>query len=122
DLAEHKFDLKHLLRTILQSRTYQLDGHAGPGNEADATNTYFTRYQVKRLGAEQLADAVDFATGTRQKYTGLPPGTRAIQLPDPPRPDEIAQTEAWFKDAPTKEVAQDLLWTLLNSREFLFNH
>src|SRR5438105_8577146 len=33
--------------------------------------------------AEQLADALDFATGTRQKYAGLPQGTRAIQLPDP---------------------------------------
>ena len=37
---------------------------------------------VRRLTAEQLADAVDFATGTREKYQGLPLGTRAIQLPD----------------------------------------
>jgi len=41
-----------------------------------------TRYTVKRLTAEQLADALDFATGTREKYQGLPLGTRAIQLPD----------------------------------------
>jgi hypothetical protein len=45
-----------------------------------------------------------------------------VTLARPPRPDELAQTETWFKDAPAKEVAQDLLWTLLNSREFLFNH
>jgi hypothetical protein len=45
-----------------------------------------------------------------------------VTLARPPRPDELAQIEAWFKDAPAKEVAQDLLWTLLNSREFLFNH
>ena len=37
---------------------------------------------MKRLTAEQLADAIDFATGTREKYAGLPLGTRAIQLPD----------------------------------------
>jgi len=37
---------------------------------------------VRRLTAEQLADAVDFVTGTREKYQGLPLGTRAIQLPD----------------------------------------
>jgi hypothetical protein len=37
---------------------------------------------VKRLTAEQLADALDVATGTREKYRGLPLGTRAIQLPD----------------------------------------
>ena len=29
-----------------------------------------------------MADALDFATGTREKYLGLPLGTRAIQLPD----------------------------------------
>src|SRR5205823_9595586 len=45
-------------------------------------NTYHTRYRVKRLTAEQMADAIDFATGTREKYVGLPEGTRAIQLPD----------------------------------------
>src|SRR5262249_10462074 len=83
DLAEHGFDLKHLLRTILRSRAYQLDSTAAPGNEADATNTYFSRAATKRLTPEQLDDAVDFATGTREKYRGLPPGTRAIQLPDP---------------------------------------
>src|SRR5205807_10130860 len=31
---------------------------------------------------EQLADALDSATGTREKYPGVPLGTRAIQLPD----------------------------------------
>src|SRR5207237_6715556 len=49
---------------------------------ADASNTYHARYTRKRLTAEQLADAIDFATGTREKYQGLPLGTRAIQLPD----------------------------------------
>ena len=48
----------------------------------DTANTHFTRRTVRRLSAEQLADAVDFATGTREKYQGLPLGTRAIQLPD----------------------------------------
>ncbi|MBY0513246.1 MAG: DUF1553 domain-containing protein [Gemmataceae bacterium] len=37
---------------------------------------------MKRLTAEQLADALDDVTGTREKYAGLPLGTRAIQLPD----------------------------------------
>jgi hypothetical protein len=83
DLIEHKYDLKHLLRTIASSRAYQLSSAVTPGNRADAANVHFTRYAVKRLTAEQLADALDAATGTREKYVGLPPGTRAIQLPDP---------------------------------------
>src|SRR5262249_30743010 len=83
DFAAHRFDLKHLLRTIMNSRAYQLSSEVTPGNAADAGNVQFTRHTVKRLTAEQLADALDFATGTREKYPGLPQGTRAIQLPDP---------------------------------------
>jgi hypothetical protein len=41
----------------------------------------------------------------------------------PPRPKEMEKALAWLKTAPSpKEGAQDLLWVLLNSREFLFNH
>src|SRR5262249_19711136 len=82
DFVAHQFDLKHLLRTIMNSRAYQLSSAVTPGNAADAANVFFTRYTVKRLTAEQLADALDFATGTQEKYARLPPRTRAIQLPD----------------------------------------
>jgi hypothetical protein len=82
ELVAAKFDLKHLLKTIFSSRAYQLSSVVSNGNAVDAANIHFTRRTVRRLTAEQLADAVDFATGTREKYTGLPLGTRAIQLPD----------------------------------------
>ncbi len=83
DFVEHHFDFRHLLRTIMNSRAYQLSSHMDSGNSADALNVYFARYTVKRLTAEQLADALDLATGTREKYQGLPRGTKAVQLPDP---------------------------------------
>jgi hypothetical protein len=82
DLAKNKFDTRHLLRTIFQSRAYQLSSRSTPANKADVSNVHHTRATPKRLTAEQLADALDFATGTREKYVGLPLGTRAIQLPD----------------------------------------
>ena len=82
DFVRHDYNLKHLVRTILTSRAYQLSSIVMPGNAADAENHFHARYQVKRLSAEQLADALDDATGTREKYPGLPLGTRAIQLPD----------------------------------------
>jgi hypothetical protein len=155
---------------------------------------------VKRLTAEQMADALDVATGTQEKYPGLPLGTRAIQLPDtavrsyfldtfgrpprqltcecertvkpniaqalhlvngdfvnakiakadgrvakllqakkplpdvveelylvtlsrPPKPLESQKALEWIGKAPNPRAgAEDLLWVLLNSREFLFNH
>ncbi len=92
DFVRARFDTKHLLRTIFNSRAYQLSAAVTDGNKADAANVHFTRRVVRRLGAEQLADALDFATGTREKYTGLPLGTRAIQLPDSEVPSYLMDT------------------------------
>src|SRR5438067_12625193 len=82
DFVKHKYDLRHLVRTIANSRGYQLVSKSTPANKADGLNVHFTRYTVRRLTAEQMADGLDFATGTIEKYIGLPLGTRAIQLPD----------------------------------------
>ena len=40
-----------------------------------------------------------------------------------PNQDEIDRAQRWIAKAPTpREGLQDLLWVLLNSREFMFNH
>jgi hypothetical protein len=83
-LAKHfvanRFDLKQLLRVIMTSRLYQLDSQPSPANASD--RKFFSHFTVKRLAAEALLDAVDEATGTRTKFTSLPLGTRAVELPD----------------------------------------
>src|SRR5438876_6749387 len=38
DFVNAKFDLKHLLRTIMRSRAYQLSSTTNPGNQADTAN------------------------------------------------------------------------------------
>jgi Protein of unknown function (DUF1549)/Protein of unknown function (DUF1553) len=80
DFVEHGFDLKNLVRTIATSTTYQLTAEPNEWNQDDKQN--FSRYYPKRLNAEVLLDAIDQVTGTQTSFTGIPAGTRAVQLPD----------------------------------------
>ena len=200
DLQKSGFDQKHLLRRITNSRVYQLDSRPAPGSPSD--NTFYTFYSPKRLLAEQLLDAITYATHTPDKFPNLPADLRPIQLPDPEVPSEFldlfgrprrlvpcecsrlndsnmnqvlslmngeymqekiaspsGRVASLFQLVPLKQavanlyyatvsrppsneefsqtmeilgqrrnaeekrqVLEDLLWVLLNSREFLFNH
>ena len=77
---ESNFDLKGIIRSICQSRTYQLSAEPNQHNAKDKHN--FSRYYPKRLQAEVLYDAIDELTGLETTFKDLPTGTRAIQLPD----------------------------------------
>jgi len=79
--VESGFDIKGLVRVICQSKTYQLSSLPNEYNLKDKQN--FSRYYPKRLTAEVLYDAFHRVTNTTQSYSGLPAGTRAVQLPDP---------------------------------------
>jgi hypothetical protein len=79
DFAAHNFDLRHLVRTILNSRTYQLSAVPNETNREDENN--FARALVRPLQAEQLLDALSQVTGVATDFPGYPPGTRAAQLP-----------------------------------------
>lgn len=198
DFVEHKYDPKHLLRTIMLSETYQLSSNATPDNKQD--EVFYTKYAVKRMGAEELLDAIGYSTGTTEKFPNLPAGLKAIQLPDPgvpnyfldtfgrparviaceceraaepnmaqalhlmnsdfvqnkvasgdgrvakllaakktdeeiveelylvtfsrvPTLEEVTRAQLTVLQAPTKkEGFEDLLWALMNSREYLFKH
>jgi hypothetical protein len=74
------YDLKVLIRDIAQSRTYQLSAQPNEHNGVDRQN--FSRYFPKRLSAEVLLDSVNQLTGSKSSFAGLPPGTRAVALPD----------------------------------------
>jgi hypothetical protein len=81
DFVEHGHDLKHLVRTICRSRTYQLAVELAP--KRDVEGMFFTHRRPRRLPAEVLLDAVNYAAGTEEKFDNMPEGTRAIALPDP---------------------------------------
>ncbi|MFP6657442.1 MAG: DUF1549 domain-containing protein [Pirellulales bacterium] len=79
-LVEHQFDCHELIRTIAGSRTYQRSCQVNDTNEQDEQN--FSRYPFKPIEAEVLLDAVCQVTGTSEKFSGVPYGSRAIQLWD----------------------------------------
>jgi hypothetical protein len=198
DFADHRFDVKHLLRTICGSRVYQLASERNPTRDSDGR--LLTHRVPRRLPAEVLLDALNQAAGTTETFDGQPPGTRAIALPDPtvtsyflttfgrpvrtnacecargstadlsqalhmlnsaaihnkvvqpagrlgrllkagasdseiinelylatlarvPSDGERETVRELLADAPSREEGlQDLLWSLLNSAEFVFNH
>lgn len=200
DFRDHGFDQKHIIRTIANSRVYQLD--SAPPTGAPVRNEFHTYYSPKRLMAEQLLEAITSATNTSDRYAGLPRDIRPIQLPDPevssefldtfgrprrlvpcecarnndgnvtqalhmmnsdfiqskitapggrveslfslvpvdqavsniyystlsrpPSREELVTLTTLIHDRPSgdprRRILQDLMWTLLNSREFLFNH
>lgn len=81
EFVEHGFDTRHVMRLILNSRTYQLDSATQPANEKETH--FFSHYYPRRLPAEVLLDAISQATGVPEPFPGYPLGLRAIQLPDP---------------------------------------
>ena len=81
DFVKNGYDLRKLMRAIMVSRVFQLSSTATGKNAADTR--FFSHYPTKRLPAEVLLDAIDDACGTQERFTGVPLGTRAIELPDP---------------------------------------
>ena len=78
--VESGFDLKELVRVIVESKAYQLSAVPEPLNRNDGQN--YSHYYPKRLQAEVLLDSIDQLTGVPTTFANLPPGTRAISLPD----------------------------------------
>ena len=198
DFIAHGYDFKRLVRTILNSRTYQLSATPNATNAGDRTT--FSKASLRRLSAEQLLDALAQITGIEEEHAGVPPGFRAAQIPTsrtgsyflntfgrpprktpcscerssiptlpqvlhlmngssmmkrlraetgtldrllkaklseaalidelylaalsrPPSTEEQKRARQYFRQADDiPQAAEDILWTLLNSRQFLFNH
>ena len=88
ELVESGYDLRHIYRIILNSKTYQRSSVHNEGNLADDKN--FSHYYVRRLDAEVLIDAICQITGTTESYlseipepfTYIPQDQRSITLSD----------------------------------------
>ncbi|OAI47917.1 hypothetical protein AYO44_08560, partial [Planctomycetaceae bacterium SCGC AG-212-F19] len=80
EFVEHNFDVRHLMKLIAKSRTYQLAVTTNKYNEDDKIN--YAHASARRLPAEVLLDSLYRVTGSQSKIPGVAPGTRAAALPD----------------------------------------
>jgi hypothetical protein len=78
--TSYKYDFKRLVKDICTSRTYQLATRTNPTNELDEKN--FSHQYIRRMRAEVALDVINQVTETKQKYRGLPLGSRAVQIAD----------------------------------------
>ena len=92
-LIANQYDLKRLMRAILESETYGRSSTPLKENEGD--QKYLSRYYPRRMIAEVLLDSIDQVVGTATKFNRIefpgadfqetkiyPEGTRAIELHD----------------------------------------
>ena len=92
-LVENRYDLRALMRQIMNSQTYQRSSIPREGNQAD--RKFFSHYYPKRLMAEVIHDAIATVTSVPSEFNKIaflggdrndtkfyPKGTKAIQLYD----------------------------------------
>jgi WD40 repeat protein len=80
EFIDSKFDARHMMKLICNSRTYQLSLRPNKWNQDDQVN--YSHAVARRLPAETLFDAVYRVTGSTPQIPGAKPGQRASQLAD----------------------------------------
>jgi len=80
DFIAHRYDVDYMIRTIMQSATYQASSRPLKENADD--DKFGSHFVIRRLHAEVLLDAYSQVTQVPEKFTGFPAGMRGMQLPD----------------------------------------
>src|SRR5262249_35733474 len=79
DFVAHRYDIRHLEETILNSRTYQVSSRTNETNQLDRRN--YSHGYVRPLMAEVVVDVLDDALGVTEAWKNdAPPGARAIEV------------------------------------------
>ncbi len=98
DFVEHRYDIKHVISTILTSRAYEMPAVPRTG-EPPARGYVFAGPEVRRLTSEQFADAVGAITGEWNTHQPRPPAATpppaASQPPTGP-PPSMARTSGVY--------------------------
>ena len=101
DFVDHGYDLKRLIATIVSSRAYQLPAVARTAQPAKVYT--FRGPEIRRLTAEQFADAVASITGDWNVYQPPAPRPRAaLRAGRAPRVRRRGDTRASGASPPTR--------------------
>jgi hypothetical protein len=79
DFIEHRYDIRYIERTVLNSRVYQLSSATNETNRLDKNN--YSHGYVRPMMAEAVVDVLDTALGVREKFgNDAPPDSRAVEV------------------------------------------
>ncbi|MEC9330948.1 MAG: DUF1549 and DUF1553 domain-containing protein [Verrucomicrobiota bacterium] len=78
DFSNNGYDLKHLMRRIMESRLYQLSSTPNKTNLQDTRS--FSRFYRRRFSAENLEDVIEQVTGVANEYSNLRSDARKVEL------------------------------------------
>ena len=78
DFAGHGFDLRHLMRRIMNSRLYQLSSLPNKTNVQDTSS--FSRFYRRRISAENLHDILVQVSGVESGFNNLRRDARSVEL------------------------------------------
>ena len=81
EFVQSGFNTKHIIRRILNSRTYQLSAEPNETNQLD--DRFFSRFYPRPMMSQILLDVLNDVTETKEKYGRYPIGTRSVELPLP---------------------------------------
>jgi hypothetical protein len=76
--TESNYNFKGLVRDICMSKAYQRSTQRNDSNSSDELN--FAHQTIRRIKAESMLDIISQVTITKDKFAGLPLGSRAVQI------------------------------------------
>jgi hypothetical protein len=79
DFVAHKYDIRHIERVILLSRTYQLSAKVNDTNRLDKVN--YAHAYIRPMMAESVIDVLNCALGTTETFgNDARPGMKAVEV------------------------------------------
>jgi hypothetical protein len=96
ELVDNEFSLKHLIRTICKSRTYQLSAMPNEFNRHDKSS--FARFYPRRMIAEVLFDAVCELTDSPANFPIQQPKKKEVKKDEKPAPTSVTMRAIMLPD------------------------